>query len=102
MREVIDELRQGRSIGYAGFGFSAFPGSGGAPPGLYVENAIEGSPADEAGLGQGQKVITAIDGAPVRSFRSYCEAVAGIESGDPVEIDYFSPAGPETTTIEFQ
>ena len=44
----------------------------------------------------------AIDGTPVRSFRSYCEAVDGIESGDPVEIDYFSPAGPATTTIEFQ
>jgi|SRR5687767_7051826 len=102
VREVIDELRQGRSIGYAGFGFTAFPGAGGAPPGLFVENAIEGSPADEAGLGRGQNVITAIDGTPVRSFRSYCEAVSGIESGDPVEIEYFSPAGPETTTIEFQ
>jgi S1-C subfamily serine protease len=97
----MEELRAGRSIGYAGFGFSAFPGSGGVPPGLFVENAIEGSPADEAGLGQGQKVITAIDGTPVRSFRSYCEAVDGIESGESVDVEYISPTGPRITTLEF-
>jgi len=102
VREVMEELRQGRSIGYAGFGFSAFAGAPGAPPGLFVENTIEGSPADEAGLGRGQKVITTIDGVPVRSFRAYCEAVAGVENGELVDIEYVSPTGSGTMAIEFQ
>jgi S1-C subfamily serine protease len=78
--EVLATLREGTSIGWMGFGFLA-----GSFGGLDVTATVAGTSADEVGIGPGVN-LTSIGGTRVNTFRDYCEAVEGTESGDEVEI----------------
>ena len=89
VKEVTDQLRQGRSIGWTGMGFAhGVSGSdlvdAGLPlrDGLVVTHVAPGSPAAAAGLGEQPAMVTAINGQSVdQSLPSYCDAVESIESG---------------------
>ncbi|MGD9573083.1 MAG: trypsin-like peptidase domain-containing protein [Thermoleophilia bacterium] len=93
VKEIIPTLRSGRSIGWTGMGFihvtdpaevadqlaaAGLPAS----PGLVVTTAVPGSPAAEAGFGQGPVLVTAVNGQPMDgSLPSYCAAIGSGESG---------------------
>jgi putative serine protease PepD len=85
IRTVLEELREGRSIGWFGAGLLVPPASllerERLPDGLVAASATEGTSAEAIGLED--VLITEIGGRPVgRTLSSYCEAVAGVKSGD--------------------
>ena len=91
VRSVLEELREGRSIGWFGAGLLVPPAGllerERLPDGLLAASASEGTSAEAIGLED--VLITEIGGLPVgRTLSSYCEAVAGVESGDarPVKL----------------
>jgi S1-C subfamily serine protease len=53
--------------------------------GLAVENALPGSPAERAGLKQGD-VIVAVAGHPVRDLAGFTDALGGYGAGDAVKL----------------
>lgn len=61
------------------------PPRGGAWQGVVVTLVVEGSPADEAGLRQGD-VIAAIDGEPLANPQQLSDAIAGHQPGDRVTL----------------
>jgi S1-C subfamily serine protease len=92
VKEVVPRLRAGRSIGFTGMGFiyatdeedldqlaaAGLP----AAPGIVVTTAVPGSPAADAGFGQGPVLITAVNGTPMDgSLPAYCSAIGGGEEG---------------------
>ena len=81
VKEVVADLRRGRSRGWAGVGIA--PRAGGGGRGVLAVGAVPGSPADRAGLGRGPVLLTAINGTALEStLDSYCGAVRGIQSGE--------------------
>lgn len=96
VKQVVSELRAGRSIGWSGLGFGYASGRevarGHAPAGLLVLSAVPGTSAHRAGLGDGGNVIVAVNGLPVgNSLASYCDAVSGARSGDRVTFSVLRP-----------
>jgi putative serine protease PepD len=77
-RGVLNTLRQGRSDGYFGALF-AFPDVADLaerrlPPGVAVAGVVPGSPAEKAGIEEGE-LIVGIDGTAVGAeLKSYCAA----------------------------
>ena len=89
VKQVVAVLRTGRSIGWSGLGFDYRSeqevAEGRAPAGLVALGAVPGTAAQRAGLGGAGDVIVAVNGLPLdNSLASYCDAVAGIRSGDRV------------------
>ena len=95
-RAVLATLRQGRSIGWVGFGFG-YPtdqvlAGQRLPPGLFVEHVAEGSPAARAGLGDERPLLVEVDGRPIdNSLQSYCAALGEARSGQQVRLGLLSP-----------
>jgi S1-C subfamily serine protease len=90
VKEVVPVLAGGTSWGWTGMGFIHVPdpqaeaqnlSGAGLPlqPGLAVINVTEGTPAADAGFGQGPVLVTAVNGRPMDgSLPAYCDAL-----GDP-------------------
>lgn len=79
VKEVLASLRASRSIGWTGMAFEHREGV----PGLVVVDAVPGTPAARAGLGDEEVLLRAVNGVELdNSLPSYCDAVAGIEAGD--------------------
>lgn len=99
VREVLPDLRAGRSPGWMGFGLT-YPSDVAA---LEVDTVVPGSPADEAGFGRDPRFLVAIDGKPLdNTLRSYCEAVKGTGPGSEVRVDYVTESneqGSATVTM---
>jgi putative serine protease PepD len=89
-RRVLAGLRAGRSAAWTGLTF-AYPttrelSAAGLPAGLRVTGAIPGTPGARAALRAGD-LVAAVDGhALAPTLRSYCAAVAGKHTGDPVDL----------------
>src|SRR5207248_3378289 len=86
VRQILPQLRAGRSIAWTGMDFDYKPASAfaaqGLPPGLLVTHVVPGTPAQRAGFGTGPILITAVDGKPLdNTLASYCQAVGGARSG---------------------
>lgn len=82
--QIVSQLRNGHSLGWAGFGLD-FPDpnqlrSKGLPAGLLVRYTEAGSPASKIPEFQnGTVLITSIDGKPLgTTLKSYCDAVQGV------------------------
>jgi hypothetical protein len=60
----------------------AFPG-----PGMRLAGTVPGSPAEGAGLREGD-VVTAVDGRPVATLRDFAEILASRAPGDRVAVTY--------------
>lgn len=84
-REVLSQLRTGRSPGWFGARF-AYPtveelAERELPPGLAIAGVAEGSAAAEAGLEAGD-LLVGVDGRQVReTLASYCAAIAEVGPG---------------------
>jgi S1-C subfamily serine protease len=103
-------LRRGESIGWNGMGLyypqqeSDLTERGLPPvPGLVVDRAIPGTPAAEAGFGQGPVLIVAINGTPVdTTIGSWCAAVGDLEAGETATFTVVVPGAAETQDVEVE
>ncbi|WP_217922988.1 trypsin-like peptidase domain-containing protein [Miltoncostaea oceani] len=106
VKEIVPQLRRGRSIGFTGMGlvhvtdpgeFAADLASAGLPaaPGLVVQTVVPGSPAEEAGFGREPVLVTAVNGRPMDgSLPAYCAAIGGGESGTEATFTVAEPNRP--------
>ena len=99
-RSIAQQIIDGRSsstvhIGGTGFlGVQLVPGSpqGAATAGAQVAGVVPGSPAERAGIEQGD-VITAVDGRAVASAPTLHAAVSAHRPGDTVKVAWTDAAG---------
>jgi S1-C subfamily serine protease len=99
---VLERLRAGRSLAWIGasFGYPTVEqlADRNLPPGLFVQGAVPGSGADEAGLGGGGELIAAVDGRPLDATLSgWCTATRGIESGETAALEVVGGDGRSRT-----
>jgi S1-C subfamily serine protease len=109
LKEVLRDLRAGRSQGWTGTGFAYPPPSElrrrGLPRGIVAISPTPGSPAADAGLAD--VVVTKVNGTPLDgTLQGYCRAVRGIDSGDRASFSVVgvSPRGrarDAEVTVEF-
>jgi S1-C subfamily serine protease len=95
VKEVVGDLRDGRSQGWAGFGLLAPKRSelrkAGLPPGVLAASVVPGSPAQKAGMQAGM-LIVAINGAKLdANIASYCDAVRSVDSGQTAVVSVLVP-----------
>jgi len=103
-RSIAQQIIDGRSsstvhIGVPGFlGVQLVPGSpqGTSTAGVQVAGVVPGSPAEGAGIQQGD-VITAVDGHAVASAADLHDAVALNHPGDTVTVAWTDAAGKKHT-----
>jgi S1-C subfamily serine protease len=78
VKTITAILRHGHSIGWSGASFDYLARSSGRR-GLLVSGVVPGSPA--AGKLRPGSLLVAVNGMPVSSLASYCDALAGIPRG---------------------
>jgi S1-C subfamily serine protease len=106
IRDVLGDLREGRSRGWFGAGLLTPPPGvlqrERLPAGMLATTAQDGTSAAEQNLEE--VLITAIDGKRVKaSLASYCRAVGAVESGDRLDITVVAGPGEreQTVAVEF-
>lgn len=67
--------------------------------GACITHVIEGTPADRAGLKEGD-VVTRIDGTPIGSFGDLSETVSAHHPGDRVNVTYWRDGKKSQTDVE--
>lgn len=84
VREVVPQLKSGQSVERAWLGVStgSLPNASGAE----VGQVVTGSPADRAGLREGD-VITEVDGKPVNDPNDVSQAVNDAEVGEDIQVE---------------
>lgn len=106
VKQVVSVLRRGRSLGWTWLGFEyATPAQltrRRLPSGLLVAGAVPGTAADHAGLGRPGTVIVAVNGMPVTSLATYCDAVDGIGAGAPVALEVVEPGASAPKTVRLR
>ncbi|HEV2814724.1 MAG TPA: trypsin-like peptidase domain-containing protein [Solirubrobacteraceae bacterium] len=98
VREVVDELKQKRSLGWLGTGLEFPPpaelADAGLPRGVVTLSAVPGTPADDAGLQGKSVVITSIDGERMSGrMTDYCDEVGSKRTGESVELQVVADRG---------
>jgi len=86
------------SGGFGGFGgFGQGDGSGsGTTSGVTISGTLSGSPADDAGLTQGD-TITSVDGQSVSSTSDIQQALVKHHPGDKISVNWVDQAGQSHT-----
>jgi S1-C subfamily serine protease len=92
VREVVDQLKARRSLGWLGTGLEFPPPrvlrARGLPRGVVTLSAVPGTPADEAGLKGKSVLITSIDGARMSGrMTDYCDEVGSKQTGETVDLE---------------
>ncbi|HEX8082783.1 MAG TPA: trypsin-like peptidase domain-containing protein [Solirubrobacteraceae bacterium] len=107
VKEVVDELKARRSLGWLGTGLQFPPPDElrerGLPRGVVTLSAVPGTPADDAGLGGKSVLITSIDGEPMTGrMTDYCEHMEGKRSGESVDLQVIANprARPRSLALE--
>jgi S1-C subfamily serine protease len=67
--------------------------------GVLVAGTFDGSPAEQAGIRQGD-VIVSVDGEPVASSADLSDVLGRLDPGDEVEIRLVNASGERTVTVE--
>jgi len=90
VKQVVQTLRQGRSIAWTG-ALLGYPAAAQLarkhwpPGGLLIKGAVSGTPADRAGLAstKAPQLLVGVNGQPLDgTLASYCQAAAGIHAGE--------------------
>ena len=82
--EVADRVVEGRPLERGYLGVSTGPASDGQP-GAVVEDVVGGSPADDAGLQRGDRIV-GVDGAELKDSLELAARIQSYEPGDAVEL----------------
>lgn len=92
--EIADQIEDGDESGSVQIGPSGWLGISAADTGagVGVADVEEGSPADEAGLEDGD-VVTGLDGAALQGVEDLLAAMADHEPGDTVELTWTDGSG---------
>ena len=98
VREVVADLRRGRSASWLGTGLEFPPlrelRKRGLPRGVVTLSAAPESPADKAGLTGKSVLITTVDDRRLRgTMPDWCEATEGKASGDAVRLGVVAKPG---------
>jgi serine protease Do len=111
VKEIVPQLRRGRSIGWTGMGFVHVPDPGefsgdleaaGLPmePGLVVSHVVPGTPAAKAGFGEEPVLVTAVNDQPMDgSLPAYCAAIGDGESGGEAVFTVAEPNATRPTKV---
>ncbi len=105
VREITSILRTGRSIGWSGISFDYAARSNqrqlDSQAGLAAGGAVPGTGAARAGLDQEGTVILAVNGLELgNTLSSYCDAVGGLESGEPVRFTVRGPGSSRPRDVD--
>ena len=98
VKQVVEDLRNGRSLGWAGFGIEAPKKSelaaAHAKNGVLIGDAVPGTPAYRAGLRGGPVLVTQINGlALTPTFAGYCDAVHDVAPGQTAVLTVIAKPG---------
>jgi serine protease Do len=69
--------------------------------GVLVSGTYSGTPAEEAGIGQGD-VIVAIDGEQVADAEDLSEILSARDPGDEIEVRLVNASGERTVTLTLE
>ena len=98
VRRVLDVLRTGRSLGWAGVSLG-YPRvsdlqARGLPAGLYIQGTVPGTGAARARLQDDGELIVAVDGRPLDTTLSgWCRAAGDIPSGTTAQLELAAADG---------
>ena len=82
--EVAERVIEGRPLQRGFLGVSTGPAADGQP-GAVVEDVVGGSPADDAGLARGDRIV-GVDGVELRDSLELAARIQSYEPGDVVEL----------------
>ena len=109
VKQLMPDLRSGRSHGWAGFGIAVPKKSElarfHASAGVFIGNALPGTPAFAAGLRGGPVLVTQINGLKLTpSMGSYCDAVHDVAPGQTAVFTVIAKPGakPRQLPIAFR
>lgn len=95
--DILDRLKAGETLHRGFLGVRYDPKHTG--PGVKLEEVTRGSPAREAGLSNGDRIV-ALDGVPVRNTFHFLMLVASKMAGDPLAIVFESADERHEVTVE--
>ena len=107
VREVVEELRRGRSASWLGTGLE-FPRARelrkrGLPRGVVTLSAAPETPADKAGLKGKSVLITTVEGRRLRgTMPDWCEATEGAASGDALRLGVVAKPGGKVQRVALE
>ncbi len=105
VKEVVADLRKGRSLGWTGLGLD-YPSSDGdltgaglpARSGLIIDEVVPGTPAARTGLGKARALLVSVDGRSMDgTLPGYCKVVGDKKAGTEVTLGVI-PRG--STTVQ--
>ena len=98
VKTIVDDIRAGRASDTVHIGPTAVLGllvsdsRRGQPEGARVDAALYGTPADDAGMAEGD-LITALDGKPIDSAKTMRAIISGHSPGDVIEFTWTTKDG---------
>ena len=95
VREIVAQLKESGSVEHAYLGVSLTD----AEDGGALLDVVEGAPADDGGLQDGDIVVTA-DGKPVEDGEDLRDAVSASDPGDELELEVKRGGKTEQVTVE--
>ena len=107
VKQVVPTLAAGRSIDWIGADFR-YPSdeqlaAQNLPPGIYIDGAVAGSPAAQAGLGAEASLLTAVNGKPTaNTLAGWCAATQGLKAGDNVTLDVIPPGARKAERVHIR
>lgn len=106
VREVLTDLREGRSRAWPGFGFT-YPTvrvleEQRLPTGLFVQNVVAGTPAADAGLDEELLIVSANGRAVSNSLAGWCSAAGRLRSGETVQLEVVRPGSRGQRSLELR
>jgi S1-C subfamily serine protease len=105
VKDVVEGLRQGRSKGWAGFGFLFATDQEARKKdvpqvGIVVSPALPGTPASKAGIGSKGAVLLAVNGQKLDgTLTDYCSKVGDLEPGRSVPVTLLDKPGAKPRTV---
>jgi putative serine protease PepD len=93
--DVADQLIAGEDVDHAYLGVSAASADTG---GALIGEVVPGSPADEAGLQEGD-IVVQVDDEPITDSSDLVNVVQSSEPGDSMEVEFDRDGATQTTTV---
>lgn len=105
VKTLVDQFQKNGTVAYPYMGVSVYPISqdygviSNLPPGAYVESVVSGSPADKAGIKQGD-VITKVDGTAIDEQNDLSSLIRSKKVGQTISLEVWSSDNNKTNTVK--